>query len=153
MLGLEDEALLGDEGHEELEGRVHLRQLAVDALQRLVGAREQGGAHRSAPGEAALGDQLAQPFRAGAEERRAGGEVELFRGRVRFEEGVDPVAQLAAPPLAPLALVERDQLDGAAHVEGIEIARGELEDALLQPIRAGRSRHAQDAGGHQIDRN
>jgi len=77
---LEDEALAGDEGEEELPGHVEHLELPVDALQRLVGARQHRRPDRRAPGEASVLDQLAQTFRGGAEERSARGLVERGRG-------------------------------------------------------------------------
>src|SRR5213082_2082048 len=105
-----------------------------------------------------LRDQLAQPLGGRPEEGRAGSEVELLRCRIGLEESVDPVLERAALPLRhPLVhlapLVERDQLDGAADIEGVDVAGSELEDALLQAAGARRSRDAEDAGRDQVDGN
>ena len=66
VLALEDEALAGDEGQEQLPGHLQHRELPVDALQRLVRAREQGGRAWRAPRSPPIRDQLPQSLGGGA---------------------------------------------------------------------------------------
>ena len=158
VLALEDEPFPGDERQEEVPGHLQRCELAVDAFQRLVGARQQRSGPGRAPRRSAFGNQLAQSLRRCTEEWRAGCEVELLRCGIRLEEGVDPVLERAALALRHAfvhlpPLVQRHQLDGAPDVEGVHVAGRELEDALLQPPRARRSRDAEDAGRDEVDRN